>query len=431
MTSLQALFKIYRDALFDHHPDVRQICEDLANELKNGCQARDSQVVQDAHSKLQKAINDLEILQLMKSFTEQQGPLGKAMLQYMQMVLEMAMYIRAVRTANWELHLEATECFLKYFFAHDKLNYARLIPVYVADMKSLSDSDPDIYKEFISGNWVVNKNSIPFCAIGADHALEQVNRMMKVSGGLVGITQNSNALAKFFLAAPELSNIANEANKMAGLKSRKPETHHDLSDAATSRQERDVSELTNTIRQFCDPFRNDYDNIINIVTKAVVTDIIQTHIIERNSIGGNLLAKFIEQRVVTNEVNLWSPVKKQKLQTWTANNKRVKVKDGDKVIELTEDRSLFARLLVVSKARNIDLQQNIGMFEFTVVPRALFALDGSLLHVTSKSDLMEILESLPQQKDVEAMDTSDDTGGDGRSAAIVDGMAELQCLDKP
>ena len=30
------------------------------------------------------------------------------MLQYMQMVLEMAMYIRAVRTANWELHLEAT-----------------------------------------------------------------------------------------------------------------------------------------------------------------------------------------------------------------------------------------------------------------------------------------------------------------------------------
>ena len=81
----------------------------------------------------------------------------------------------------------------------------------------------------------------------------------------------------FFLAAPELSNIANEAHKMAGLKSRKPETHHDLSDAATSRQERDVSELTNTIRQFCDPFRNDYDHIINIVTKAVVTDIIQTH----------------------------------------------------------------------------------------------------------------------------------------------------------
>ena len=248
MTSLQALFKIYGDVLFDHHPDVRQKCEDLANELKNGCQARDSQLVQDAHSKLQKAINDLEILQLMKLFTEQQGPLGKAMLQYMQMVLEMAMYIRAVRTANWELHLEATECFLKYFFAHDKLNYARLIPVYVADMKSLPDSDPDIYREFISGNWVVNKNSIPFCAIGADHALEQVNRMMNVSGGLVGITQNPNALAKFFLAAPELSNIANEAHKMAGLKSRKPETHHDLSDAATSRQERDVSELTNTIR---------------------------------------------------------------------------------------------------------------------------------------------------------------------------------------
>ena len=207
--------------------------------------------------------------------------------------------------------------------------------------------------------------------------------------------------------------------------------HHQLSDATTIRQERNVSELTNTIRQFCDPFINDYDHIINIVTKAIVTDIIQTHTVERNSIGGNLLTKFIEQRVVSNEANLWSPMKKWKLQIWTANNRRVKVKDRDKVIELSEDRSLFARLLVVSKAQNIKLQQNIGIFEFTVVPRALFAVDGSLLHVTSKSDLMEILESSPQQKDVEAMHTSDDTGEDCRSVAIVDGIAELQCPDKP
>ena len=40
----------------------------------------------------------------------------------------------------------------------------------------------------------------------------------------------------------------------------------------------------------------------------------------------------------------------------------MKVKDGDKVVELTEDRALFVRMLVVSKARTIELRQNIGIY---------------------------------------------------------------------
>ena len=97
----------------------------------------------------------------------------------------------------------ALETFTKYFFAYDRLNDARMIPLYLADMKSLKESDDPIYEEFLQGNWVVNKNPCaPFCAIGADHALEQINRSMKVTGGLVGITLNPSARTKFFLIAP-------------------------------------------------------------------------------------------------------------------------------------------------------------------------------------------------------------------------------------
>ena len=76
----------------------------------------------------------------------------------------------------------------KYFFAYDKQKYARLVPLYLAEMTALQSTDPDIHQEFIVGNFVVNKNQIPFCAIGVDHALEHINRIMKVTGGLVGIT---------------------------------------------------------------------------------------------------------------------------------------------------------------------------------------------------------------------------------------------------
>ena len=60
------------------------------------------------------------------------------------MVLEMLMFIS---TANWELHLKALEIFTKYFFAHDRLNYVRMIPLFLAEMKALSNTDPEIYPE--------------------------------------------------------------------------------------------------------------------------------------------------------------------------------------------------------------------------------------------------------------------------------------------
>ena len=53
---------------------------------------------------------------------------------------------------------------------------------------------------------MVKKNlKVQFCAIGADHALEHINRSMKVSGGFVSITLNPTARTKIFITAPELS----------------------------------------------------------------------------------------------------------------------------------------------------------------------------------------------------------------------------------
>ena len=81
-------------------------------------------------------------------------------------------------------------------------------------MQKVRLTDPDIYAEFISGNWIVNKNqNVSYCCIGADHALEHVNRMMKVSGGLIGITLNDEARNRFFLTAPYMTLLAKEAEE--------------------------------------------------------------------------------------------------------------------------------------------------------------------------------------------------------------------------
>ena len=90
-------------------------------------------------------------------------------------------------------------------------------------------------------------------------------------------------------------------------------------------------------------------------------------------------------------------MKKRKLQTWKSNGKVIKVKTVERVVELKEDRSLFARLMSRS---DIDIKEAIGLYEFTVVPRALFASDGTMMHCSSKSMLMHILEKKKVQSQV-------------------------------
>ena len=85
---------------------------------------------------------------------------------------------------------------MKYFFAQDMLNYAHMIPVYLAEMEIVKETDPEIYQEFQNGNWVVKNNAkVAFCAVGADGP-EHVKRSMKVSGGLIALRLNPTACAK-------------------------------------------------------------------------------------------------------------------------------------------------------------------------------------------------------------------------------------------
>ena len=95
---------------------------------------------------------------------------------------------------------------------------------------------------------MVNKNArVLFCAVGADTALEHINRSMKVTGGLVGITLNQDARTKFFLIAPELARLAEQAKNMADVSPKIRVHHHHLAAAVLAREEKGVKQLTATI----------------------------------------------------------------------------------------------------------------------------------------------------------------------------------------
>ena len=147
--------------------------------------------------------------------------------------------------------------------------------------------------------------------------------------------------------------------------------------------------------------------------------------VQQSEIGQKLFSSFVEDRVKSGKINFWAVMKKSKLQTWKTNGTVIKDKTVERV-EVKEDRSLFAQLMTVCKSRpDIDIKEAIGLYEFTVVPRSLFASDGTMMHCFCKSTLIHILEKQSGESSTSSIGSSDVT------VAIIDGMAEVQSLDKP
>lgn len=90
-------------------------------------------------------------------------------------------------------------------------------------------------------------------------------------------------------------------------------------------------------------------------------------------------------------------------------------------------------MVICKSCPEIDIKEAVGVYEFSVVPRSMFAADGKMLHCSAKSALMGILEKLPNDRSVEqAEPTNQFANADVQiKVSIVDGMAEVQSLEKP
>jgi hypothetical protein len=165
-----------------------------------------SEKIAEFNIKLQEA----DVQKCLLEFTESQqnNPMFKCTLNYMEAVHSLLDFISATQSGNLLEHLSAGQCINKIFFAMDRLKLMRLWPRYLSDMEAIQYDDPQLWDTFIDGNLVFNKSDLQFVALGADQACEQLNKWMKQDGGVVGISSKENARQKFFLIAYECCQIA-------------------------------------------------------------------------------------------------------------------------------------------------------------------------------------------------------------------------------
>jgi len=61
---------------------------------------------------------------------------------------------------NWDLHLNAIRSLIPWCFGCNKINYARYLTVYYAEMLSLPENKPDIYQAFSAGQFSVQLSGL-------------------------------------------------------------------------------------------------------------------------------------------------------------------------------------------------------------------------------------------------------------------------------
>ena len=80
-------------------------------------------------------------------------PLQTFWMSFLGMIERLLNTIYAVRAGNWELLLECIRKILPYTFAYDNINYARYLTAMLTDMLQLPEIFPEVYKEFMNGNF--------------------------------------------------------------------------------------------------------------------------------------------------------------------------------------------------------------------------------------------------------------------------------------
>ena len=275
----------------------------------------------------------------------------------------------------------------------------------------------------MKGNFCVTKGAAGFTSITPDRGIEHENRKLKVTRGIVGITQNEKALDRYLLIAPEVAKLVDEFEQQYRMNSdvcRKQ--YHEITGGKLAKVTKNAAKLKQVIVDHGHPFLSDETDLYNILTKEVIDEKISKEILERDKIGQNMFKEFVKERTADGKVSIWSPMKRRNIGTFKNANAVSDMKAGDKLIKIKEERGLLQRFIVAARSRpDLDLKECIGKYEFRLIPRSLFASDGSLLLAYDKAKVLNHLEALI--KDGEQVLQGGENGApvEGRSLA-----AELQ-----
>ena len=260
--------------------------------------------------------------------------------------------------------------------------------------------------------------------MGPDHAIEHENRAMKVQGGIKGIANYESTLDKHFLILPEMNQLNTAFCDMFNVTSKKRDEHYQLMGSLSKRMSDSKAKLKDLLVLHNSNYE-DCEYLFNVVTKTVLDTKSADQFLSCEE-EGEKLTNYVEERI-NGTWSIWEPIPRRNLPTFAESVKNSTVKLQEKIRTLKEERKLLTRLTIASRQRpEINLAFYIGNFEFSAVPRSLFARDGSMHLSSDKSVVIHEIEKMAENKELE----KEASGKNNEGVIIFDGVAIVQKIKK-
>ena len=311
--------------------------------------------------------------------------------------------IRAHRDQNFPLYVESLKELTPWFFALDHQNYARWLPVHINDMERLP---PAVLKQFVeNGFWVVTKTCNKFSAIPIDQAHEQNNKIVKGSGGAVGLTENPTAFRKWMVAGPEQARIIQEFEDTYMTADANDE-HHNEGQSAQKTFRNQVSSLVDVIREMGNPFKDDFAELVTLDTRNCMEEAVVSTVRNIESLGKTKYHEYMNDVVEQRTRSIHDPIKRNSLPLFKHTSTKKKSKKAEQASLLKSDVALFSQMYIAMQNRQGDMSEFFS-HENHPFPPAL--ADCGNMRSTKKSDLLTCMDNadhseVPVQFDMVALD---------------------------
>ncbi len=334
---------------------------------------------------------DVEVKSL-DDWCEQQNsqPMFKFWFTFLQLQLTVLVFVRSIRTANFQLYVQSLTKLVPWFFSLDHFNYSRWISVHLRDMVTLAHLHPNIYTEFVMGNFTVRKTDHSFSNIAIDQAHEQNNAVVKNDGGVIGLTESPAALQRWMVSGPEMAGFINDFETSVNHSQVTTDTrHHEQRPGVQKAFLQDVMSLKATFDEYGNPFLESSGDLLVLDTRDIVDETVVDAVNKVQELGLEQYKTFVKERLVERTKPLHDSIKKNMLCLFRTPKRRQKTKAQEVMAEMKSDRNLFSRLYVACQVRDGNLDE---FFSYENQPCPPSLSDGGKLRLGTKSDIVHCLE---------------------------------------
>ena len=239
------------------------------------------------------------------------SPTASLWMSYIDMVFLLLRFVRATREAQWDLHLQCIHEILPWTYAYDCVNYARYLSVYYYEMSCLPVTHPDAYNRMQRGEFAVQRSDRSFSQVAVDHAIEQsINRDMKTSGGVIGISQQTGAVHRWILNAHHRSAFTRQCRQLAACSSKETDDARDanLASQQLSAESRKDENDVKTVNAFLDClgvnlFADNSDDFVGFCSGVTAPCEVKDDLLLTCSKGEAKMTQFFQQRLLSDDVD--------------------------------------------------------------------------------------------------------------------------------